>query len=373
MFLLISLVIGSQLGAKPVFADTSLSIVPTALPNAYIGTYYYQPLTLQNGASPVSWNINDGQLPVGLTLGTNGVIYGTPQYALTYQFTVLAADATGVHVSRLLVISVYPATATSTPVNVLPTSLPYATVGTWVGVTLSASGGQSPYTWSQSGGFLPPGVVFANNTLSGTPNAAGTYSFQIKALDVNGTYDLQNYVWVVNTQTSQTSELALRLSNLSRIGVAIHSLVKSPDDGNNTTQYDSAVYYIGTDGRRHAFPNARVYASWYVGFSSVQVLNTSDLASIPLGKNVTYKPGVRLVKFLSDPTVYAVDTNRVLRWVNNETTVRALYGSNWNQQVDDISDVFYNDYSIGSQIQSTNDYNSSTAQNSVQSVSDVLL
>src|SRR5262249_22936910 len=30
-----------------------------------------------------------------------------------------------------------------------------------------------------------------------------------------------------------------------------------------------AVYFFGNDGKRHAFPNARVYATWYADFSGV--------------------------------------------------------------------------------------------------------
>ena len=42
---------------------------------------------------------------------------------------------------------------------------------------LTVTGGTSPFTWSVSGGSLPPGVTLGASTglLSGTPTTAGTY------------------------------------------------------------------------------------------------------------------------------------------------------------------------------------------------------
>ena len=101
-----------------------------------------------------------------------------------------------------------------------------------------------------------------------------------------------------------------------------------------------AVYYYARDGKRHAFPNERVYFTWYVDFRGVTEIPATALAAIPLGRNVTYRPGVRLVKFLTLNRVYAVEKGGVLRWITSETLVRALYGLNWNRNVDDIEDVF---------------------------------
>jgi large repetitive protein len=65
------------------------------------------------------------------------------------------------------------------------TSLPGGTVSTPYLVTLGATGGAPPYTWSQSsGGAMPGGVILANTgTLSGTPTTTGTfgpYVFEVK-------------------------------------------------------------------------------------------------------------------------------------------------------------------------------------------------
>jgi len=117
-----------------------------------------------------------------------------------------------------------------------------------------------------------------------------------------------------------------------------------------------AVYAIGGDDRRHAFPNERIFKSWFKDFSAVQKITDADLAAIDLGENVTYKPGVRLVKLTTDPKVYAIGSKRILRWVTSESAARDLYGSMWAKSVDDLSDAFFADYDVGAPIISKTDY-----------------
>lgn len=111
-----------------------------------------------------------------------------------------------------------------------------------------------------------------------------------------------------------------------------------------------AVYYCGADGKRHVFTNDRAFFSWYSNFSSVQTISGETMASIPLGDNVTYRPGKRMVKIQTDPKVYAVAKGGVLRWVPTEAKAIELYGANWNQMIDDISDAFFVNYTIGSSL-----------------------
>jgi len=108
-----------------------------------------------------------------------------------------------------------------------------------------------------------------------------------------------------------------------------------------------AVYYCGLDGKRHAFPNQRIHDSWYADFNGVVTVSDSDLSLIPLGANVTYRPGVRMLKIQTDPKVYAVAKGGELRWVQEEASALHLYGAEWNTKIDDLSDAFFTDYTIG--------------------------
>ncbi len=118
----------------------------------------------------------------------------------------------------------------------------------------------------------------------------------------------------------------------------------------------ATVYYLAADGKRYVFPNEKTYLSWFSGYSAVQTVSPADLMSWPLGGNVTYRPGVRLVKITTDPKVYAVAKGGVLRWITDEFTASRLYGVNWNQQVDDVPDAFFVNYSIGAPIAAPSEF-----------------
>jgi hypothetical protein len=118
----------------------------------------------------------------------------------------------------------------------------------------------------------------------------------------------------------------------------------------------SAVYLIGGDGKRHVFPNERTYKTWHADFNGLQALTASACAAIPLGINVTARPGARLVKIATDPKVYALSARGTLRWIETEAVARALYGPSWNTMIDDVPDVFFADYAVGASIAAASQY-----------------
>jgi hypothetical protein len=76
------------------------------------------------------------------------------------------------------------AATTIAPLSITTASLPSITVGTPYSVTLSASGGVLPYTWSVSSGALPAGLSLSPaGVISGTPTAQGTSSFTVAVTD----------------------------------------------------------------------------------------------------------------------------------------------------------------------------------------------
>ena len=112
----------------------------------------------------------------------------------------------------------------------------------------------------------------------------------------------------------------------------------------------SAVYYCGANAKRYVFPNDRIYFSWYEDFDDVVSITAEELAAIPLGGNVTYRPGSRMVKIESVPDVYAVDKGGILRWIPSQSAAIAIYGEDWADQVDDLSIAFFGNYKIGEKI-----------------------
>ncbi|MBD3281843.1 hypothetical protein GF391_03795 [Candidatus Uhrbacteria bacterium] len=123
----------------------------------------------------------------------------------------------------------------------------------------------------------------------------------------------------------------------------------------------SAVYYYGADGKRYVFPTEKTFFSWYDNFDTVKTISDGDLAMLPIGGNVTYRPGVRMVKITTDPKTYAVDTGGVLRHITSESVAIILYGDNWNTKVDDIPDAFFTNYTMGDPITNSADYNPAEA------------
>ncbi len=138
----------------------------------------------------------------------------------------------------------------------------------------------------------------------------------------------------------------------------------------NETQ--SAVYYYGSDGNRYAFPNEKVFFTWYDDFDDVVEISDDDMADLPLSGIVTYRPGIRMVKIQSVPNVYAVSAGAVLHWVTTEEVAEALYGSSWNAYIDDVSDAFWYHYSFGGDLTLSSGYDPDEEESSSDDIDDDL-
>lgn len=114
----------------------------------------------------------------------------------------------------------------------------------------------------------------------------------------------------------------------------------------------STVYYLGADGKRYVFPNDVTYFSWYKDFSGVVTVSATELSSYPLGANIVMRAGTKMVKITSDPSVYVVEPNGVLRKIQSEADATALFGANWAKRVVDVADSFFTNYTIGTPLTS---------------------
>lgn len=139
--------------------------------------------------------------------------------------------------------------------------------------------------------------------------------------------------------------MVLTMAGVTKVHAAAPnmSLIKGPNS--------KAVYYLN-NGKRFVFPNEKTYKTWYSDFSGVMVVSQSELESYPLGGNVTYRMGTRLVKIESVPAVYAVGANRTLHQISSEAEAIKMYGANWAKMVDDVPDAFFTNYTVGSALAS---------------------
>ncbi|WP_233271958.1 autotransporter domain-containing protein [Paraburkholderia acidiphila] len=126
-----------------------------------------------------------------------------------------------------------PATVTITvgapTLSITPATLTAPTVGVAYSQTLTASGGNAPYTYSVAAGALPAGLSLnaATGVLSGTPAAAGTSSFTVAAKDSStgtGAVTAQRaYTLTVNASTAVPAAPAVTVTTQSNAAVTIHA------------------------------------------------------------------------------------------------------------------------------------------------------
>ncbi|MFH1173112.1 MAG: hypothetical protein V1692_01115, partial [bacterium] len=141
-----------------------------------------------------------------------------------------------------------------------------------------------------------------------------------------------------------SSAWLLMASQTSAATLKAGDLIKSADY--------PAVYYYAADGKRYVFPNQKTYNTWYKDFSNIVTVTSAELAAIPIGGNITYRAGTKLIKITTDPKVYAVSPNSQLHAIDSETRAKTLYGENWAKLVEDVSDAFFVNYNVGTAINS---------------------
>ena len=186
-----------------------LEIPEPLLPTATTGSLFTHQLTAIGGVAPYSWIITTGTLPAGLQFTPTGLIVGTPTAVGTSTFSVQVTDST-------------PGTAnTFTQEITLPIVAPLALSSNTVSqiapntsqvITLSATGGTTPYTWAQTSGALPPGLTLdAAGTISGITPTPGTYNFTVAVTDASAPPQTRSetYIIIVGNPFAITTPSAL--------------------------------------------------------------------------------------------------------------------------------------------------------------------
>jgi hypothetical protein len=183
-------------------ACPTITLSPTTIPAATAGVPYGPvTITASGGTAPYIFTITAGALPPGLTLSSAGVISGTPTQSGSFTVTITATDAVGCFGSQI-----YSALVNCPTITIAPATIPNGTVGVAYGpVTITASGGTAPYTFSIISGALPPGLTLtAAGILSGTPTTQGTFTFTVRATDATGCLGERLYTLIINVTTCPT-------------------------------------------------------------------------------------------------------------------------------------------------------------------------
>lgn len=174
---------------------TPTVFTPSALPSIDATDSVSVQITADGNPTP-TYAIHSGSLPTGLTLSSSGLLSGSTTATGAYSFTVRATNAGG---SADITYSgdIRP----KAPSAITPASLGNLYMTQSVNITV-ASVAYPSVVLSISAGALPTGLAFNTGTgvISGTPTAAGAYSFTIDATQSSSSTTIsRTYSGVVRT------------------------------------------------------------------------------------------------------------------------------------------------------------------------------
>ena len=161
------------------FAQLPLSITSTQLPNGTSNIPYTTQLQAKGGIPPYTWS-SASSIPQGLMLSSDGTLSGSLSNG-DYFFYATVTDTNNKTASTGISLSIQLGTLPA--LTITSGTLPIAMINSPYSVQLEATGGQSPYTWSNASP-LPTGLSLSQSgVLSGTLTSVAGYSFSVRVTD----------------------------------------------------------------------------------------------------------------------------------------------------------------------------------------------
>ena len=135
--------------------------------------------------------------------------------------------ATGYKSAKMEVTITGDAPVEDTKPEITTSSLPAGTTASPYTQTLTASG-TAPITWTRSSGKLPDGITLATDgTISGTPSAAGSYSFTVKAANSIGSATKKFTLKITNPTDWTAPVITTTTLNPAAVGREYSSLLEA--------------------------------------------------------------------------------------------------------------------------------------------------
>ncbi|MNK69476.1 putative Ig domain protein [compost metagenome] len=326
----------------------TITLAPSTVPAASVGTAYSQSVTAANGGAPYTYTISAGALPAGLSLNTStGLLSGTPMAGGTFNFTVRATDSStgsGPYSGA----QAYSMTVAAPTISIAPATLPVPTVGVAYSQGITATGGTAAYSYAVTAGSVPAGLNLApDGTLSGTPTAAGAYSFTVTATDSStgaGPYSgsraysgtvaagapVAGNVSATVAYGSSANPITLNLSGGAATSVAVASAAShgaATSSGTSIT-YTPTAGYVGPDSFTYTASNgigtsAPATVSITVGVPTVSLTPASlpnATAETPYSATVTAAGGTA-------PYAYSVSAGSLPAGLSLNTATGVLSGT----------------------------------------------
>lgn len=179
--------------------------------NAQVGTNYSAQVETTGASGSPTFDVYSGSFPDGISMDTNGAISGTPDLSTAdnyYEAVVRAQDG---DCSAYGYINIYVEQVSS--IQIYGTSLNAGRVGQEYSNGALPSyvyGGLGPHTYQIASGSLPNGLSLnaMDGSITGTPTAAGTYTFNVEVSDITGSSSAEFSI-VVNPAAASTENAAI--------------------------------------------------------------------------------------------------------------------------------------------------------------------
>lgn len=163
----------------------ALYITTTVVPDGKVNQPYSAGFAASGGTAPYTWSLLEASLPAGVTFNSlSGGLTGTPTSSGQYRLTVQVQDTKGDTAQQAFAFEVRP--DGTLPLAISTASLPRASIGVPYSFSVTATGGQPPYSFSLNGD-LPPGITFgAGGAFSGNPTTVATANVIVTVTDALG-------------------------------------------------------------------------------------------------------------------------------------------------------------------------------------------
>lgn len=218
-------------------ATSALALAAPQLPDGTQGGAYAGALTSTGGQGPLFWTVTSGNLPDGLSLdpGT-GQLTGIATGSGTDSFTVQVSDSSNPapqSATEHVLIKIAPASAPA----IMTSSLADGAVNEPYTGALFAKAGVPPYSWLVDSGDLPDGLTLDQDTgtITGTPTAPGTFSFDVTLQDSS-------------TPDAQSASVPLSITIAPAPPPASLTLTDTTTDGTIGAAYNASVLPAGGTG-----------------------------------------------------------------------------------------------------------------------------
>jgi len=206
-------------------SSSTLKITTTTLKDATKKKSYSVKVTASGGSLPYEWKItdvddDDYDVTDYLDIDSDDeekycTLSGTFTGKGTYDFTIKVTDDNDDTDTQDLSIDVTDS-SDDEDVKISTASLANGTIGAAYSDTISASGGSGSYIWSKYSGELPDGLSINSSSgkISGTPAAAGDYTFTIKVKDSDDSSltDTATFTVTISSTGSNSSNTTTEIS-----------------------------------------------------------------------------------------------------------------------------------------------------------------